>query len=95
MFINVSAIHQPNYYYLDGTNDDTLASHAAALQYVDSQIDILLQAFQKRRDTFCIICSDHGTALGEDGYFGHRVAHSSVWDVPMATFILKKENYVG
>lgn len=92
MFINVSAIHQPNYFYLSpDRTDDTLDSHKAALQYVDSQLPLLLNAFaQADRDTCCIICSDHGTAYGEDGYHGHRIGHASVWDVPMAAFVIKQ-----
>jgi hypothetical protein len=91
MFINVSAIHQPNYFYQPGAQTDTLQSHGAALQYVDSQLPVLLEAFrQQHRDTFCIFCSDHGTAYGEDNYYGHRVGHATVWEVPMTTFILKK-----
>jgi hypothetical protein len=89
LFINVSAIHQPNWFYLsDDKQDDSLASHAAALQYVDSQLPTLFSALQSKRPTFCIVCSDHGTAYGEDGFFGHRLAHPTVWEVPMATFIL-------
>ncbi len=93
LFINVSAIHQPNWFYESEDakkKPDSLTSHAAALKYVDSQLPILFSALQSKRDTFCIVCSDHGTAYGEDGYFGHRLAHSTVWEVPMATFILKK-----
>ncbi|KAA2240893.1 sulfatase-like hydrolase/transferase [Chitinophaga agrisoli] len=92
MFINVSAIHQPNYFYHTPVKTaDTLDSHKAALRYVDSQLPLLLDAFaQQQRDTFCIICSDHGTAYGEDGYSGHRIGHPSVWEVPMASFVIKK-----
>jgi hypothetical protein len=91
LFINVSAIHQPNYFYLPGAQGDTIESHAAALQYVDGHLPVLLNAFRKKdRDTFCIFCSDHGTAYGEDNYYGHRVGHTTVWEVPMATFVLKK-----
>lgn len=91
LFINVSAIHQPNYFYLPGASSDSIQSHGAALQYVDSQLPLLMKALQeKERETFCIFCSDHGTAYGEDNYFGHRVGHSTVWEVPMSTFILKK-----
>ncbi len=92
LFINVSAIHQPNWFYLDEAThkkQDSLESHAAALQYVDSQLKILFAAFQSKRDTFCIVCSDHGTAYGEGDFWGHRLAHPTVWEVPMATFILK------
>ena len=38
---------------------------------------------------FAIVCSDHGTAYGEDGYTGHRVAHEVVWTVPYAEFVLR------
>lgn len=92
LFINVSAIHQPNWFYTQEQKiPDTLESHAAALRYVDSQMPDLIKALQKKRDTFCIICSDHGTAYGEEGYTGHRIGHSTVWDVPMATGIIQKE----
>lgn len=82
LFINVSALHQPNRHHLPGATADTLDSHAAALRYVDSQLPILLDAL--RAPTFCILCGDHGTAYGEDGYHGHRLAHPTVWDVPYA-----------
>jgi hypothetical protein len=35
-----------------------------------------------------VICSDHGTAYGEDGFAGHRLAHPVVWTVPYAEFLL-------
>lgn len=93
LFINVSALHQPNWFYTDTPNaekQDSLDTHAAALKYVDSQLPILFSALQAKRDTFCIICADHGTAYGEEGFWGHRLGHPSVWDVPMATFVLEK-----
>lgn len=95
LFINISAIHQPNYFYLHSQKDsqpslkaDSLESHSAALEYVDSQLLPLFQAMKKREKTLAIICSDHGTAYGEDGYFGHRVSHPVVFTVPYAEFIL-------
>jgi len=90
LFINVSALHQPNYFYLPGNTDkqDTLASHAAALEYVDAQLTPLFATMQRRAPTLVILCSDHGTAYGEDGYYGHRIAHPVVWTVPYAEFIL-------
>jgi hypothetical protein len=96
LFINVSALHQPNWFYSEMPNEtkqDTIETHAAALKYVDSQFPILFSALQTKRDTFCIICSDHGTAYGEDGFLGHRLAHPTVWEVPMITFILKKHDH--
>jgi hypothetical protein len=95
LFINVSAVHQPNWFYAhDEKTDDTMESHAAALQYVDAQMPDLVNSLKKKRDAFCIICSDHGTAYGEEGYTGHRIGHSTVWDVPMATFIIQKEKTI-
>jgi Sulfatase len=91
LFVNVSAIHQPNRFYLSGATDDTLASHAAALEYVDGQLGRLFAGLRKRGPWFAVVCSDHGTAYGEDGFTGHRLAHPTVWDVPYAEFILTGE----
>lgn len=93
LFINVSAIHQPNRFYIEGETTDSLQTHAAALAYVDSQLPVLLAALEQQNETFGIICSDHGTAYGENGFTGHRVGDSSVWDVPFATFELKSGNF--
>lgn len=88
LFINLSAIHQPNYFYQPGATTDSLATHQAALAYVDSQLPILIGALQRHGPTFCILCSDHGTAYGEDGYYGHRLSHPVVLTVPFATHLL-------
>jgi arylsulfatase A-like enzyme len=90
LFMNISALHQPNRFYLPGAQDDTIESHAAALRYVDSQLAPLFEAVQQRHSSLLIICSDHGTAYGEDGYSGHRLAHPSVWEVPYAELVLEK-----
>lgn len=81
-FINVSALHQPNHFYLHGDGKDTRDSHAAALRYVDRHVPRLVAALRPR--TFMIVCSDHGTLYGEDGYVGHRIAHPLVTTVPYA-----------
>lgn len=88
LFINISALHQPNYFYLPGATTDTIESHAAALEYIDSQLIKLWEAL-RQRPTFCILCSDHGTTYGEDGYTGHRLSHPLVWTIPYAEFILE------
>ncbi len=88
LFINLSAIHQPNCFYLEGAEEDTLESHAKALEYIDSQIPILLDSL--KQNTLCLFMGDHGTAYGEDGYQGHRLAHEVVWNVPYAEFIIEK-----
>lgn len=91
LFINISALHQPNYFYLNQDKEDSIESHAAALKYVDSQLPILQKALKKRsRDSFIICCADHGTTYGEDGYTGHRIGHPQVWTVPYLEVLLKK-----
>ncbi len=88
LFLNVSALHQPNYFYLEGAAHDSPETQQAALAYVDSQLPPLFDTLRQRGTTFAIICADHGTAYGEDGYVGHRLAHPVVWDVPYAEFYL-------
>jgi hypothetical protein len=88
LFINVSAIHQPNSIFLPGAEHDSIASQTAALAFVDGQLPPLFQALQRRGPVLVVMCSDHGTAYGEDGFYGHRLAHSVVWTVPYAEFIL-------
>ena len=91
LFMNVAAIHQPNYFYLRDSGPDDLASHAAALRAVDAALPVLLRAWAQRgRPLFWIVCSDHGTAYGEDGFTGHRAGVDSIWTVPYAHGILKK-----
>ncbi|MEV6375119.1 STM4013/SEN3800 family hydrolase [Micromonospora musae] len=89
-FLNIAAMHQPNRHHLPGAEVDSLASHTAALRYVDGRIDRLFNLVTGRgRPVFTIICSDHGTAYGEDGHTGHRIGHDVVWTVPYAHFTLR------
>ncbi len=91
LFANVAAIHPPNRMYRDTPGPDDLTSHRAALRDVDAHLPVLLDAFSVRsRPTFFIICSDHGTTYGDDGYTGHRLAHPAVWTVPYAEGIMGK-----
>jgi hypothetical protein len=87
LFVNVSALHQPNRHYLDPMPlEDTVHSHAAALRAVDAELPVLFAAAEARGGAVFIVCADHGTAYGEDGYTGHRIGHPVVWTVPYATF---------
>lgn len=87
-FINISALHQPNRHYLPGAAEDSLQSHCAALRYVDRALAPLFDAARRRGPALAIVCSDHGTAYGEDGYVGHRIAHEVVMTVPYTHFLL-------
>ncbi|MEV5652047.1 STM4013/SEN3800 family hydrolase [Nocardia sp. NPDC052254] len=92
LFVNVSALHQPNWFHLPGAtreSGDTRETHAAALEYIDRHIGRLFAAASSRRRCFAIVCSDHGTAYGDDGFTGHRLGHESVWTVPYAQFFLE------
>lgn len=102
LYLNVSAIHYPNYYYVEmeqqkaemkfqpdrGYEKDTLESHAAALRYVDRELEPLFNAFGQKGDTFVICCSDHGTCYGEDGCFSHGLNHPMVTTIPYKHFLL-------
>jgi hypothetical protein len=88
LFLNVSALHQPNRMYLPGAHEDSADTQQAALRYVDSCLPELFGAVRPRAPTLCNITSDHGTAYGEDGFTGHRLAHAVVWNVPYAEFQL-------
>ncbi|MCW2917289.1 MAG: hypothetical protein JWN52_5357 [Actinomycetia bacterium] len=86
LLLNVSALHQPNLHYLPGASADSRETHAAALEYIDRHLGRLFETM--RRPCFVIICSDHGTAYGEDGHTGHRIGHEVVWTVPYGEFTL-------
>ncbi|MBH5319322.1 STM4013/SEN3800 family hydrolase [Paenibacillus sp. GSMTC-2017] len=89
MFLNVSAMHGPNHYFVPGAKRDSIETQRAALRYVDGELGRLFQTMKQReRPVFCMVFSDHGTAYGEDGYEGHRLAHEVVWNVPYRHFIV-------
>ena len=92
LYLNVDAIHYPNYFYLEGAvpnGRDSLQSHRAALRYVDTQLGRLFDGWKSlRKDTFVICCSDHGTCYGEDGCWSHGISHPMVNTVPYKHFFL-------
>ncbi len=90
LFVNVSATHTPTRIFLPSATQDSLETQAAALEYADSHLGKLFEAFESRGGALCIICSDHGEAFGEDGFYGHRLAHETVWNVPYGEFFLEE-----
>lgn len=88
MYINIDAIHYPNAFYVDGAKKDDVHTHAAALRYVDGELARLFAACKERNNTFVIVCSDHGTCYGEDGYHFHCLSHEIVYTVPYKHFTL-------
>lgn len=88
LFLNLSAIHYPNRYYVRGKTEDDMESHAAALRQVDAALPDLIDALHERAPTLLLAFSDHGTLYGENGFTGHRVGHPDVYSVPYASTIL-------
>lgn len=88
MYINFSALHYPNYFYVEGAKQDCKEAQAAGLRYIDAEIERLFDSFRVKGDTFVICCSDHGTCYGEDGVWFHGVNHPIVNTVPYKHFFL-------
>ena len=89
LYLNVDAIHYPNYFYLEGASHDSLKSHKAALRYVDRELGRLFEEWKvKRGGAFVICCSDHGTCYGEDGCQFHGINHLKVTEIPYKHFLL-------
>jgi hypothetical protein len=88
VFINIAACHPPHHFYRAQGTDDTPESQRAALADVDRHLQPLFDALRRRAPLLAILCSDHGTAFGEDAYHGHRIGHPTVWEVPYAECIL-------
>ena len=88
MYINYSALHYPNYFYVEGAKRDCKESHAAALRLIDAQLERLFDACAEKGETFVICCSDHGTCYGEDGVWYHGVNHPIVNTVPYKHFFV-------
>jgi hypothetical protein len=88
LFVNVPALHQPNCIFAPPATQDSPDTQAAALAYVDRHLPPLFEAMARRAPVLCLITSDHGTAYGEDGYWGHRLGPYTVWTIPYAEFVL-------
>ena len=88
LFVNVSAMHQPNCIFAHGATEDSPATQGAALDAVDRELGRLFSGLRARGRWHCVVTSDHGTCYGEDGFVGHRLAHEVVWTVPYAEFPL-------
>lgn len=86
LLLNIAATHTPTHYYLDNARRDSPESQAAALAYADEHLGRVIDAL--RRPTVLIVCSDHGDCFGEDGWWGHGIAHPLVWTVPYAETVL-------
>lgn len=87
LFLNIAALHQPNWFYAyESQRPDDIHSHRAALRAVDEALLPLWRELRRRGSAFVMVFSDHGTAYGEDGYTGHRVGHEVVWTVPYLEF---------
>ncbi len=95
LFVNISALHQPNCFYLPGANEDTPETQAAALAYVDRCLPPLFAAMRGVRPSLAIICSDHGTAYGEDGYWAIASAIPSSGRFPTPNLFCRRKSIMS
>lgn len=84
LFMNLSATHPPTTIFVRGAKEESPATQAAALRDLDRHLPLLFDALRARGGAVGIVCSDHGTCFGDDGFTGHRLAHPAVWTVPYA-----------
>ncbi len=85
MFLNLSATHVPHAHYAnDPAATDSVATQRLALADLDRHLPRLVDAMTARGPVVCLWMADHGEAYGEDGRFGHRIAHPTVLTVPYA-----------
>lgn len=91
VFINASATHPPTRMFVRGAKTESTATQSAALSEFDRHLPLLVDAFRSRGGAVGIVCGDHGTCFGEDGFTGHRIAHESVWTVPYAEVEIEAE----
>lgn len=82
--INAAATHPPTRIFMAGAPTETPETQCAALLAIDRHLPLLLEALRTRGGAAGIVCSDHGTCFGEDGFVGHRCAHPLVMNVPYA-----------
>jgi hypothetical protein len=87
LFVNIAATHPPHAFYA-GTPTECVDSQRAALRAVDRELPRLYAAMRSRGPCFALFTGDHGEAYGEDGRFGHRLAHPVVTTVPYAHFLV-------
>ena len=91
LYLNISATHQPSCIYLEGAQMDDCATQTAALVAADQALQPLWLEL-RGRGAHCWVFSDHGTAFGEDGYWGHRNSHPVVMHVPYAEFSIERSS---
>ena len=89
LFLNLAATHPPTTIFVPGASEESPATQAAALRDLDRHLPPLLEAMRARGGAVGIVCSDHGTCFGDDGFTGHRLAHPAVWTVPYAETIIE------
>lgn len=94
-FLNIGETHVPYYHEgapwdagynpclpFSDNNDaaECRRRQIACLEYVDTQLAPILQAFSSGT---VIVCADHGDCWGEDGLWEHGIHHKKVLEVPL------------
>ena len=86
--VNIAATHTPTHFYLPEHRRDSVLTQQAALADVDLHLPLLLDALAARGPALLIVCADHGTCFGDDGWWGHGLAHPVVTTVPYLETLL-------
>ena len=93
LFLNVSALHQPNCGYVSGATEDSPETQAAALAYVDRCLPPLFAATAKPcAGVYNYLLGSRNRLRRGQGYVGHRVGHPVVWTVPVCRVCLAGES---
>jgi Sulfatase len=94
LFLNVAATHHPTAVFVEGATAESVETQRASLRHVDEGLGELFAFLLLRREirpTVLIVCSDHGDAFGEDGFYGHRLSHRTVMEIPYAHVVLDRD----
>ena len=72
-----------------GRASEAFLHQMACAEFLDRCLQRLFESLPG--DTIVVLTADHGECFGEDGYWGHGVNHSKVFEVPLAIFRLDRQ----
>ncbi len=69
-----------------GRENPAFEHQQLAVEFIDARLPQLFDGLPG--DTVVVLTADHGECFGEDGYWGHGIHHTKVYEVPLAIFRL-------
>lgn len=73
-----------------GPETDAFRCQVAAAEFLDACLPQFFRTLPG--NTIVVLTADHGDCFGEDGYWGHGVNHTKVFEVPLAIFRLDRRS---